>query len=227
MSRRYDPQTHHRRSIRLRGYDYARAGAYFVTIVVQDRVCLFGEVVGDEVQLSVAGRMVQRVWRETPRRFPGVEVGDFVVMPNHVHGIVWINHPVGAPLVGARGGSGRATARGAPTTERAATRVAQGADGGADRAATRAAPTALGGAIGAYKSLTTVEYVRGVKTAGWPPFNQRLWQRNYYEHIARDDESLTQIRQYIYDNPVRWSFDPENPLAVRPAQERTCPAVTD
>ena len=115
----------------------------------------------------------------------------------------------------------------APTTERATTRVAQGADGGADRAATRAAPTALGGAIGAYKSLTTVEYVRGVKTAGWPPFNQRLWQRNYYEHIARDDKSLTQIRQYIYDNPVRWSFDPENSLAVRPAQEGTCPAVTD
>ena len=88
---RYDPERHHRRSIRLRGYDYRAAGAYFITIVVQDRACLFGEVVDGEMRLNDAGRMVERWWLELNRRFPHVSTDAYVVMPNHFHGIVVIH----------------------------------------------------------------------------------------------------------------------------------------
>jgi putative transposase len=88
---RYDPERHHRRSIRLRGYDYRAVGAYFITIVVQDRACLFGEVVDGEMRLSEAGRMVERWWLELNRRFPHVLTDAYVVMPNHFHGIVVIH----------------------------------------------------------------------------------------------------------------------------------------
>ena len=87
MKHRYNPDHHHRRSIRLRGYDYTQAGAYFVTMVVQGRSCLFGEVVGAEMRLNEAGQMARRVWEALPHRFPGVEMGPSVVMPNHIHAI--------------------------------------------------------------------------------------------------------------------------------------------
>ena len=184
----HNPERPHRRSNRLRGFDYTQAGAYFVTIVAQERTSFFGLVCSEEMRPNEAGRMACRIWESLPLRFPAIEMDSFVVMPNHLHGIVLIHQePVGAPLVGAR---------------RSAT--------GESRATTRVAPT-LGDVIGAYKSLTTVEYVRGVRTMNWPPFHKRLWQRNYYERVVRDEESLESIRQYILDNPARWSLDPENP----------------
>jgi putative transposase len=85
---KYAPNKHHRRSIRLKDYDYTRAGANFITICAQDRVCLFGDVADGRLQLSPAGRMVQSAWDELPTFYPGVENDEFVVMPNHVHGIV-------------------------------------------------------------------------------------------------------------------------------------------
>ena len=93
----YDPQKHHRRSIRLKGYDYSQAGAYFITIVAQARACLFGEVVDGEMRLNDAGRMV---WDDLPERFPGLELDAFGVMPNHVHGIIILTGraPVGRVL---------------------------------------------------------------------------------------------------------------------------------
>ncbi len=84
----YDPSRHHRRSIRLRGYDYALPGAYFVTICAQGRACLFGEVVGGEMRLSQGGLMIWDVWEGLPGHYPGVALDAFVVMPNHVHGII-------------------------------------------------------------------------------------------------------------------------------------------
>jgi putative transposase len=78
----------HRRSIRLRGYDYAQAGAYFVTIVTKDRACLFGEIVDGEMRPNQFGRIIQATWNELPEHYPGVECDAFVVMPNHVHGII-------------------------------------------------------------------------------------------------------------------------------------------
>jgi len=202
----YDPNRHHRRSIRLKGYDYSQAGAYFITLCTQDRACLFGKVVNGEMRLNDAGRMVLAEWNRLPERFPQVVLDAFVVMPNHVHGILVITDP--APTVGATVGA-------TPTVG----------------ATTRVAPT-VGNIIGAFKSRVTVEYIRGVKTSGWPPFRGRLWQRNYYEHIIRNERALNAIRQYIMENPRRWQMDREkearsasDPLAqaIRnmPKQEET------
>ena len=95
---KYDPAVHHRRSIRLRGYNYAQAGAYFITICTQDRQCLFGEIVDGGKQLNAMDRIVAEQWDAIPRRFANVALDAFVVMPNHIHGIFLI---VGAPLAGA------------------------------------------------------------------------------------------------------------------------------
>jgi REP element-mobilizing transposase RayT len=181
----YDPNRHHRRSIRLKGYDYSQAGAYFITLCTQDRACLFGRVVNGEMRLNDAGRMVLAEWHRLPERFPHLVLDAFVVMPNHVHGILVITDP--ASTVGA-------TTRVAPT---------------------RVAPT-VGNIIGAFKSRVTVEYIRGVKTSGWPPFRGRLWQRNYYEHIIRNERALDAIRRYILENPLRWHLDRENPACTAP-----------
>ena len=93
----YDPQRHHRRSIRLKGYDYSQAGAYFITVCVQDRACLFGEIVDGEIRLNEYGECVVRWWEDIPRHFVPVDIDVFVVMPNHVHAIILITDPpVGA-----------------------------------------------------------------------------------------------------------------------------------
>jgi len=115
----YDPARHHRRSIRLQGYDYTRPGAYFVTIVTQGRACLFGEVVAGEMRMNDAGRMVQQVWDELALFYEGVQTDAFIVMPNHVHGIIILTGNVRAtPHVHPDEMAVRATPRGCPTTPR-------------------------------------------------------------------------------------------------------------
>ena len=157
-----------------------------MTITARGRACLFGEVVENQMRLNEAGGMVQEVCWGLSQRLPGVEMGSFVVIPNHVHGIIALHEPVGASLVGAQCedngdiGHDRAIRYNKPI--------------GNNRATTRVAPT-LGGVVGAFKSLTTVEYMRGVRAQGWTPFRGRLWQRNYYEHIVRDDKSLGRIER--------------------------------
>ncbi len=165
--------------------------------MTQDRVCLFGEVVGEEVRLDKAGEMAQGIWEALPNRYPSITIDESIVMPNHIHGIIVINRPVGASLVSALD-----NVKG-DTVVREAKRCNT-------RAPTRDAPT-LGDVIGAYKSLTTVEYARAVGTDGWQPFNRRLWQRNYYERVIRNDNELDQVREYIVNNPAQWEVDPENP----------------
>ena len=182
------PEARRRRSIRLKGYDYSRTGAYFVTTVTQNRLCLFGDVVGDEMHLNEAGIMAQKMWETLPHRFPGIDLDAFVIMPNHIHGIIAINEPVGASLASTQANS-----------------MATG-----ERATTRVAPT-LGDVMGAYKSLTTIEYARGVTTWGWQSFDRRLWQRNYYERVIRDGRELDRAREYIANNPMQWALDSENP----------------
>jgi len=173
----------------LKGYDYSQPGAYFVTICTQDHLLLFGDIVDGKMLLNDAGLMVQTVWKGLSRRFPNIRSDVYVVMPNHFHAIVIILD-VGAPLVGAQ--------------NRADTRPGAG---------TRPAPT-LGDIVGAFKSLTTNEYIRGVRRFGWTPFPGRLWQRNYYEHIVRNEDELERIREYIVNNPIRWHLDRENPGRV-------------
>lgn len=203
----YDSELHHRRSIRLRGYDYSQAGLYFVTVCAQDRSCLFGEVTDGEMHLNEAGQMIVAEWEALRVRFPSVGLDEFCVMPNHIHGIVGLSYAVDD---GAKRG---ATTRVAPT-ETAPSPVGAGLVPALSEAAVR-----LGDVVGAFKSLTTDLYIRGVKNLGWSCFRGRLWQRNYHEHIIRNEKVLDQTRRYILDNPIRWDLDPENPAVERPGSK--------
>jgi REP element-mobilizing transposase RayT len=145
-----------------------------------------GDILNGQMRLSRAGETVTRWWLELARKFTTVETDEFVVMPNQCHGIIVITDPpVGADL------------RVGPATART------GAHTGAP----------LPMIVQWFKTMSTNEYMRGVKNLGWTPLRGRLWQRNYYEHIIRGKESLKRIRQYILDNPARWEFDRENPAA--------------
>ncbi|MEW5745929.1 MAG: transposase [Nitrospirota bacterium] len=185
---KYDPDTRRRRSVRLQGYDYSREGAYFVTICIQDRACLLGEVIDGRMQLNDAGQMVTRWWNESANKFPTIESGGYIIMPNHIHSIIVI---VGAALCGC------------PETNK------QPETGQPHRVA----PT-LGNIIDWFKTMTTNEYIRGARTHGWQPFNGKLWQRNYYEHIIRNNDELNRIREYIINNPSRWAEDENNPANI-------------
>jgi REP element-mobilizing transposase RayT len=194
---------HHRRSLRLKGYDYAQAGAYFVTICTQDRACLFGKVADETVHLNEAGQLAEAMWADLPTRYPGIELDVFVVMPNHIHGIVVLpdRADVGAPLVGAQKRAAE-TPRLRPSSTGHET---------------------VGHVVGAFKSLFTVRYIQGVQTDGWPRFDRRVWQRNYYEHVIRDEVDLSRIRSYIDQNPLQWRLDSENP---ENAWANSCPTTS-
>ena len=92
----YDPEIHRRRSIRLDGYDYSQAGAFFISFVAQGRLCLFGKVEDGVMRLNDAGEMIRRVWDGLPDRFSMIAIDEFVVMPNHVHGVLFIRQPAPA-----------------------------------------------------------------------------------------------------------------------------------
>jgi REP element-mobilizing transposase RayT len=192
MSRTILPQ---RKQIRLKNYDYSQSGLYFVTICTENRECLFGDIVDGKMVLNNIGNMIQKLWNKIPERFNTVKLDIFQIMPNHIHTII---HIVGATLVVA------------PTIV-----VAPSPWAGIKpepRAGIKPAPTTvtLGDIIGAFKSLTTHEYVMGVKNNGWKPFDKRLWQRNYYEHVIRTETDLNKIREYIINNPSMWDRDRDN-----------------
>jgi putative transposase len=187
----FNPDIHHRRSIRLRDYDYSRTGAYFVTICTSNRECLFGNIHDNKIDLNDAGRMIEEWWEKLPDKFPTIDKDASVIMPNHFHGIVAI---VGAAPCG-RPTSGR--------TSPVSNQIPQGHPQGG--------PTALGNILDWFKTMTTNAYIRGVEQYRWQPFPGKLWQRNYYEHIIRDENDLNSIREYIITNPARWADDEEKP----------------
>jgi REP element-mobilizing transposase RayT len=165
-----------RRSLRLEGFDYSKEGAYFVTICTRNRECLFGDVVNGKMCLNEAGRVVHTVWDGLSDRFPTIELVSFVVMPNHVHGILVVGAALALPVGGA-----------------------------ASSAPTRSASTTLGTVVRAFKSISAIGVNRLLSRSG-----QSLWQRSYYEHVIRGEESLNRIREYISTNPLRWQLDREN-----------------
>jgi len=193
---KYDPTKHHRRSIRLKGYDYHDAGAYFVTICTKNRECVLEDPIVNEIIIAV--------WRALPQWFPTIELDEFVVMPNHVHFVVWIlDGNVGTPLAGVLAG------------------VLDGDEKDVDHAdgskphpyipkpqKTNTDP-ALGDIVGAFKSLVFKAYLDWIKKND-PPRRAKFWQGNYYEHIIRNDKELNAIRQYIIDNPMNWEIDRDN-----------------
>ena len=179
---KYNPKIHHRRSIRLKGYDYSQPGCYFITICAQNRRCIFGEIIDGQMVLNEFGEIVNDEWLKIPDRFPGIELDVFQIMPDHFHGIINI---VGATLavVPSRAGASRAGASPAPTST---------------------VPT-VGSIIGAFKSNVSNEILKIFKSRN--EHMGKLWQRNYYERIVRNEDNLNRIRQYIIDNPLKWNND--------------------
>ena len=173
-----------RRSIRLKEYDYSQSGAYFVTICTHDRECLFGEIIDGQMALNDAGKMIDEKWQELKTRFPNIELDEYAIMPNHFHGIITLNFKI----VGA--GSSCPD----ETTESPCD------SGREDRAPT------LGDIVGYFKYQTTKQF-NATPDIGII----KLWQRNYYEHVIRNEDELNEIRQYIIDNPAKWDTDEENP----------------
>lgn len=190
-----------RRSIRLKGYDYTQPGAYFITICTYHRAHLFGAVVDGEMQLNALGEVARQCWLAIPDHFPHAALDEFVIMPNHVHGILWI---VGAnndsptdrggekPLAGAKNFSPLPSPPPSPP---------------------RVAPRPHG------TSKTIGSMIRGFKigVTKWARQNtdiHTIWQRNYYERIIRSERALDAIRRYIVNNPLRWHLDRYNPDTV-------------
>jgi putative transposase len=171
-----DPGIHRRRSIRLPGYDYTLAGAYFITIVTREREELFGCITDGEMKLNQCGQIVENAWHDLPNHFAHVELDAFCIMPNHVHGIIILKDEEGV-------GAGL-----------------------------RPAPTK-------YKRHPLSEIVRAFKSFSARRINAlqntqgaSIWQRNYYEHIIRDNEDYLSKSGYILNNPSNWAKDKENPI---------------
>jgi len=188
----YDPEKHHRRSIRLPGYDYASAGMYFITLCCYQRQCLFGNIQDGEMHLNPLGQIVATEWLKTPQIRPNFGLDEWVIMPNHIHGIVTIDlpnppHPVGA--------HSRAPMPRAPLPD------ISRRHGIAHRR-----PKSLSSFIAGFKSATTRQINSQRNASGTP-----LWQRDFYEHIIRDETSLRQIQQYIQNNPTSWQNDQLHP----------------
>jgi putative transposase len=183
----YNRRVHHRRSIRLPGYDYTSAGAYFVTICVRGGECLLGEVVDGEMQHNEWGQIAWDCWQAIPEHSPHVKLDVYVVMPNHVHGIIAITDPVGAQHTDPVG------AQHAVPLQPSRTNVQ---------------PGSLGAIVRSFKSAVT-KRINELRDMPGTPF----WQRNYWEHIIRDERSLNRIREYIENNPGRWAEDQLHPAA--------------
>ena len=205
MKERYDPERGRRRSMRLHGYDYSQVGAYFLTICTVDRRILFGKVVNHQTVLNEAGRIVADEWLKSARIRAEIKLDAWVVMPNHIHGILTITD------VG-----GECNRRSRPDQRSLTTGV-----GVPDRGDRRVAPTgpgprSLGAIVAGFKSASArrINAFRGTPGAS-------VWQRNYYEHVIRYEAVLNRIRQYIAENPARWAEDPENPARRRPAGNRS------
>jgi putative transposase len=157
-----------RRQLRLSGYDYSQPGSYFVTICVKERACLLGTVAESSMRLNKIGDLIAACWHDLPGHYPDISLDAFVVMPNHIHGVVFVG--AGSP----RPSSGRTIS------------------------------TSVG--YFKYQSTKRVNEVRNSPGA-------RFWQRNFFEHVIRDDNSLNRIREYIFTNPERWELDQNNPQA--------------
>ncbi|MCY3720994.1 MAG: transposase [Candidatus Poribacteria bacterium] len=182
------PNLPRRKPTRLRDYDYSQPGAYFVTVCAQHRKCLFGAIVDEQMQLNAISKIVVECWNRIPQHFPSVGLGESVIMPNHIHGIITCN-PVGA---------------GSPhPIENTSHRR-----GEVPSPAYRGSPSL--GKIVAYFKYQSTKYINQHRNTP----GTRIWQRNYHDHIIRDDADLQRIHQYIQDNPMKWALDqlhPDNP----------------
>ena len=160
-----DPERWRKRT-RLHGYDYRTPALYHIVTCAQGNICRFGTVRDSLMHSNAIGDMIRDVWDAIPETFPTVSLDASIVMPNHHHGILWIEPQPDSTL-----------------------------------------GPSLGDVMKWFKTVTTVRYSHGVHNLGWPPYNRRLWHRNYYDHIVRDDRDLYRIRRYIENNPANWNTD--------------------
>ena len=172
----YDPNLHHRRSIRLPDYDYSETGGYFITICARNQDLLFGEIVDGEITLNEYGTIVEQCWNDLPNHYSNIELDTFIIMPDHVHGIIIINES--KETVGTAGSSGTGRVR--------------------DHAPTTTKIHGLSEIVRAFKSYSA-KRINQLRNATGQPF----WQRNYYEHVIRNEADMERIRQYIHDNPYK------------------------
>lgn len=193
----YHPDIHHRQSVRLREYDYAGGGGYFVTLCAWQRECLFGDVMDGGMRVNELGRVAGECWAAVPEHFPHVQLDAFVVMPNHLHGILIFDHR--HPAVGAQH---------AAPVHGAADKM-PGAMGKRGITPNNVIPGSLGAVIRSFKSAVTKRINAMRDNPGCP-----VWQRNYYEHVIRDERDLHAIRQYIVDNPAKWELDANHPARL-------------
>ena len=198
---KHDPHRHHRASTRLKAFDYSSHGAYFVTVCANGRFKIFGNVVNGEMRLNDAGNMIQQKWLEMPRSFPSLILDAFVVMPDHVHLIVGLDAKEGEHRVRPYGDENvrRGDLHDRPTNATIPRDINNHVH------PTGTAPDSLGRIIQFFKTVTTQAYIRGVHEQSWMPFEKRLWQRNYWDRIIRDERELEEKRIYILENPQRWS----------------------
>ena len=190
----FDRFKHHRRSIRLKGYDYRTTGAYFVTICVKGGKCLLGKVIDGEMVLNNIGQIACEEWKRTGELRDHIELDAWIVMPNHFHAIIWLtNEPDdnASVVVGAQ--------RAAPLQQHTA-------PPSSNDWKINVTPKSLGAVVRAFKSAVTRPVNQLNNTAGAP-----FWQRNYYEHIIRNDPALMSIRTYINNNPGNWLADQLHP----------------
>jgi REP element-mobilizing transposase RayT len=203
---KYNPNIHHRRSIRLKGYDYAQAGLYFITLCVHHRKCLFGKIVGannhspkshssknniPEMILTDAGKFANACWLEIPNHFPNAILHEHIIMPNHVHGIIELTGTVGAnhhsPNVDAPWGIG-------------ANACCSGGIRANNYSPLRSPSQTIGSVVRGFKIGVTKWFRSNTNV-------ETVWQRNYYEHIIRDEQSYLNISNYIVNNPAKWLGD--------------------
>jgi len=181
----YNPDIHNRRSIRLKGYKYTQPGAYFVTICTHQRQCLFGEIISEKMHPNLCGQVVVACWQKISDHFSHVALDEFVLMPNHWHGIIvikdWIENKqeIQFPMQGSMN----------------------------SEISEEYPRPLLGTIVRNFKSVSARKVNQINRSSGIS-----IWQRNYYEHIIRDEAALINIREYIMMNPSRWDSDRENPL---------------
>ncbi len=180
---KFNPKIHHRKTHRLQNYDYSSEWLYFLTIAVKDKLCLFGEIKDDELELFESGKMIEKLWLELENDFENIKLHDYVVMPNHFHGIVEIVKTELDEL---------------------------------NRVNTRFTPTggkfnynknSISSIIQAFKSKTTHQYIKIVYENKTNPFYKKLWQKDFYEHIIKNEDWYLKIVEYIKNNPIKWEED--------------------
>ena len=157
----------YRQPMRLKGYDYAQPGMYFVTICVQNKLCLFGDIINDQMKCNDAGNMLWFCFYQIEHQFADIKCDECIVMPNHIHFIITITEA-------------------------------------------RQQCHSIDHIVGWWKTMTTTNYIRGVKRYGWQRFDKKLWQRSYWDSIIRNEVMLYEIRKYIKYNPQEWLTDSLN-----------------